>query len=104
MASLTDLIVSSQKLMRDYAFHQLCSGGLTKPQAKLSSRSSVSQRDIQRVFTLYQCVVEYIKIFCLFTAHLGRWCSAQDPHGLSHSLQSSIVREVREQALKLRVT
>ena len=57
VASLTDLIVSSQKLMRDYAFRQLCSGGLTKPQAKLSSRSSVSQRDIQRVFTLYQWVM-----------------------------------------------
>ena len=43
--------------MRDYAFRQLCSGGLTKPQAKLSSRSCVSQRDIQRVFTLYQWVM-----------------------------------------------
>ena len=57
MASLTDLIVSSQKLMRDYAFRQLCSGGLAKPLAKLSSRSCVSQRDIQRVFTLYQWVM-----------------------------------------------
>ena len=43
--------------MRDYAFRQLCSGGLAKPLAKLSSRSCVSQRDIQRVFTLYQWVM-----------------------------------------------
>ena len=58
MASLTDLIVASQNLMRDYAFRQLCSCGLDKHQAKLSSRSCVSQRDIQRVFTFYQWVMD----------------------------------------------
>jgi len=56
VASLTDLIVTSQKLMRDYAFRQLCTSGIDKHQAKLSSRSCVSQRDIQRVFTFYQWV------------------------------------------------
>ena len=58
VASLTDLIVASQNLMRDYAFRQLCSCGLDKHQAKLSSRSCVSQRDIQRVFTFYQWVMD----------------------------------------------
>ena len=56
VASLTDLIVTSQKLMRDYAFDQLCTSGMDEHQAKLSSRSCVSQRDIQRVFTFYQWV------------------------------------------------
>ena len=60
--SLTDLIVTSQNLMREYAFRQLCSCGLDKHQARISSRSCVSQRDIQRVFTLYQWVkASYIK-------------------------------------------
>ena len=58
VASLTDLIMTSQKLMRDYAFHQLCLGGLDQHQAKLSARSCVSQRDIQRVFTFYQWVID----------------------------------------------
>jgi len=59
---LTDLIMTSQKLMRKYAFEQLKLGRLGKPQAKLSSRSCVSQRDIQRVFTFYQWVMaSYIK-------------------------------------------
>ena len=57
VASLTDLIVTSQNLMRDYAFRQLCSCGLDKRQARISSRSCVSQRDIQRVFTFYQWVM-----------------------------------------------
>ena len=54
---LTDLIMTSQNLMRKYAFKQLNSGGLGKLQAKLSARSCVSQRDIQRVFTFYQWVM-----------------------------------------------
>ena len=58
VASLTDLIMDSQKLMRDYACYQLCSGGMNKDQAKISSRSCVSQRDIQRVFTFYQWVMD----------------------------------------------
>ena len=58
VASLTDLIVTSQNLMRDYAFRQLCSCGLDKRQARISSRSCVSQRDIQRVFTFYQWVMD----------------------------------------------
>ena len=57
IASLTELIMTSQNLMRDYAFHQLCFVGLDENMAKLSSRSCVSQRDIQRVFTFYQWVM-----------------------------------------------
>ena len=62
VASLTDLIVTSQNLMRNYALQQLISGGLEPRQAQISSRSCVSQRDIQRVFTLYQWVMaSYVK-------------------------------------------
>ena len=44
--------------MRDYAFRQLSSGGLDVLEAKISSCSCVSQRDIQRVFTFYQWVMD----------------------------------------------
>ena len=63
VANLTELIVTSQKLLRDYAFRQLCWAGLDSFQAKISSRSCVSQRDIQRVFTLYQWVITSYKEF-----------------------------------------
>ena len=59
IASLTDLIVTSQVKMRDFAFKQLKESA--KPRhaqalelAQISARSCVSQRDIQRVFTFYQ--------------------------------------------------
>ena len=58
VASLTELIMTSQNLMRDYAFRQFSSGGLDENMAKLSSRSCVSQRDIQRVFTFYQWLMD----------------------------------------------
>ena len=58
VASLTELIMTSQTLMRDYAFHQLSSGGLDERQARISSCSCVSQRDIQRVFTFYRWVMD----------------------------------------------
>ena len=57
MASLTELIMTSQSLMRHYACCQLSLGGLDEREARISSRSCVSQRDIQRVFTLYQWVM-----------------------------------------------
>ena len=44
--------------MRDYAFCQLSSGGLDEQEAKISSCSCVSQRDIQRVFTFYQWLMD----------------------------------------------
>ena len=58
VASLTELIMTSQTLMRDYAFRQLSSGGLDEDEARISSCSCVSQRDIQRVFTFYQWLVD----------------------------------------------
>ncbi len=54
VATLTDIIVVSQKLMREYAFQQLKSSAVGHNEARISSRSCVSQRDIQRVFTFYQ--------------------------------------------------
>ena len=53
VACLTDLIMESQKLMRKYACEQL-THTMTAGEAKISSRSCVSQRDIQRVFTFFQ--------------------------------------------------
>ena len=58
VANLAELIMTSQTLMRDYAFRQLSSGGLDVLEAKISSCSCVSQRDIQRVFTFYQWVMD----------------------------------------------
>ena len=54
VASLTELIVDSQEVMRHYAMLQLRSNNLSSEQAKLASHSCVSQRDIQRVFTLHE--------------------------------------------------
>ena len=52
--ALGDLIVTSQSKMRQYALDNVkCLKGLSLEQAKLCSRSCVSQRDIQRVFTFY---------------------------------------------------
>ena len=56
LVNLTDLIVQSQNKMREYALCQLQSDELSEHQAKIFSRSCVSQRDIQRVFTLYQWI------------------------------------------------
>ena len=50
---LTDLIVDCQKLMREYARQQL-SLTTSPDEARVSSRSCVSQRDIQRVFTFFE--------------------------------------------------
>ena len=54
LASLAELIVSSQNHMRAFAYDQLHSLGVHEREAALCSRSSVSQRDIQRVFTFYE--------------------------------------------------
>ena len=53
LASLSELIVMSQKLIRSYALEQLKSCDLSEQEASSRSRSCVSQRDIQRVFTFY---------------------------------------------------
>ena len=58
--SLAELIVESQKRMRMYAYRQLCH---LKVSAEVCARSSVSQRDIQRVFTFYQWLMKFYTKF-----------------------------------------
>ena len=53
-ANLADLILQSQNLMREYANEQLQDCGFSDSEASECSRSCVSQRDIQRVFTFYE--------------------------------------------------
>ena len=50
---LTNLIVKSQRLIRYFAHQQLLVSGFSKANADIASHSCVSQRDIQRVFSLY---------------------------------------------------
>ena len=52
--ALTHPIVRSQNLMRKYAQEQLLECNLPMSDAEAASKSTVSQRDIQRFFTLYQ--------------------------------------------------
>ncbi len=60
IACFTEMIVDSQKKMREYAKEQI---GENFEDAELRSNSCVSQRDIQRVFTFYQRLMEiYSKI------------------------------------------
>ena len=51
IATLTDLIVTSQTQIRAYALSHMKRLGMTESEASACSRSCVSQRDIQRVFT-----------------------------------------------------
>ena len=61
--SLSELIVESQKRMRTYAYQQLCHLKVPKVSAEVCARSSVSQRDIQRVFTFYQWLMKFYTEF-----------------------------------------
>ena len=62
LADLTDLIVTSQNLLRSYALDQIRECGLTEGEASACSRSCVSQRDIQRVFTFFAFLTKmYLK-------------------------------------------
>ena len=62
IANLTELIVLSQNLMRKYAMDQLKDCGLSNAKASEYSRSCVSQRDIQRVFSFYEWLCKmYVK-------------------------------------------
>ena len=60
-ANLTDHVLMSQNLMREYANEQLRSCGLSDGDAAECSRSCVSQRDIQRVFTFYDWLYKMYK-------------------------------------------
>jgi len=59
---LTEVIVCSQNLMRQYAYEEL-SKKLTEQEAKRSSKCCVSQRDIQRVFTFYEWSLKLYRTF-----------------------------------------
>lgn len=65
LLSLSDLIVDSQEMMRKYALEQITAEkrGIEGPSAEKLSRCCVSQRDIQRVFTLYQWFINTYKQF-----------------------------------------
>ena len=69
IASLTDLILESQKKMRKYAFEQLrelSDINIPVHMARVCAKSSVSQRDIQRVFTFYKWLM---KTYTEFNPH-----------------------------------
>ena len=59
---LSKLIVGSQKLIRSYALDHLkkCKG-ISQDEAEISCRSAVSQRDIQRVFVIYDWLQKLFK-------------------------------------------
>ena len=61
VASLTNLIIDSQQEMRQYAEQQLKAHNISQEQAIVASRSCVSQRDIQRVFTLHEWLMKGYK-------------------------------------------
>ena len=58
VASLTKLILESQEAMRSYAKEQLRAHNISLEEAIVASHSSVSQRDIQRVFTLHEWLMK----------------------------------------------
>ena len=60
-AALTEVIVSSQKLMRQYAFEELKKWKISEQEAKQNSKCCVSQRDIQRIFTFYEWLLKVYK-------------------------------------------
>ena len=61
LASLAELIVTSQNLLRAFAFQQLKTLGVNEVDALKCSKSCVSQRDIQRVFTFYEWLMKVYK-------------------------------------------
>ncbi len=65
--NLTELIVGSQEQMRLYAQEQLQKCNVDNPE--LCARSCVSQRDIQRVFTVYEKLIEIYDNFEPHGAH-----------------------------------
>lgn len=63
LASLAELIIVSQNMMRALAYNQLRSVGVDEMNASTCSKSSVSQRDIQRVFTFYEWLMKLYNKF-----------------------------------------
>ncbi len=68
LANLTELIVLSQNCMRRYALDQLKDCGLSDAKASEYSRSCVSQRDIQRVFTFYRWLYDMYMRYTPFSS------------------------------------
>ena len=58
---LTERIAKAQKFIRYCAYKTLINNKVTDDKAKLCSQSTVSQRDIQRVFTFYDWLREWFK-------------------------------------------
>ena len=56
---LAQLIVGSQEQMRSFAYNRIRSAGWSEQEAIVRSKSCVSQRDIQRVFTFYKYLLKF---------------------------------------------
>ena len=64
---MTELLVTCQNLMRGYAREHLKLCGVPARQAEISSHSCVSQRDIQRVFIIYEWLISTYTKFKRFS-------------------------------------
>ena len=62
ISTLSELILSSQNKMREYAEDCLLKYSNNEEFSKQCARSSVSQRDIQRVFNFYQWLLQVFKV------------------------------------------
>ena len=62
MSSLAHLVSKSQQLIRTYATQHLVNNKFNMDVAQALSRSSVSQRDIQRVFIIYSWLLKMFDI------------------------------------------
>ena len=58
---LTEQIAKAQKFIRSCAYETLVNNNVPEDKAKLCSQSTVSQRDIQRVFTFYDWLQKWFK-------------------------------------------
>ena len=63
VASLTDIIVGSHDEMREYARKELEGHGCPSADSDLFSKCCVSQRDIQRVFNIYEKLKRFYEHF-----------------------------------------
>lgn len=88
LASLAELIVTSQNLMRSFSYTQLVASGISDTDAKACSRSCVSQRDIQRVFTFCDWLM---KVYDKLEPHGGN----EDYHHCAMMVSLAIVYYLR---------
>ena len=66
LATLTNLIVTSQNQLRRFALNQMKMQNMTDQESSACSRSCVSQRDIQRVFTFYKWLIDMYEKLALY--------------------------------------